>query len=168
MAVAREVGEGLRIAMQTNEGNVTVSPSTIVTGSGSTTDSWSWATPTAKGDFLDMDGDWRVKHAVANTQNLAGVAFDDPRWEGGEAVPWTASGVTTDYRTVVVELFGLFIRELLMATGAATSVVGGYVAPHASVQDEWDKDTTANNTFVLVAAAAGANSMVLMGWWGAF
>jgi len=161
---------GIVIDMDADEGNVTYTAAVVQSGSGATGPSWSWATQLAKGDMVKMTGDWRVIEATAGDQEILGFCTETPRWDGANQVPWMTAGAsaTTDYRTVTVELLGLFVRAVTMATGATTSVVGGYVAPHASVQHQWDKDTTANNTYVMKAGAAGAESVVLFGWLGVF
>ncbi len=164
-----QYGQGLLISFEADEGNVTVNPNVINRGSGSETTGYSWATPIVRSNFVVIgSSDWEVV-AASSVTTILGIADSAPRWHGGKNIPWTASGATTDLRSLTVECFGTFTREVLIATSGTTAALGDCIIPDSGVDHEWEGVAAGTNqSYVLVAAAADANAVALLGYYGEF
>ena len=162
--------QGLLLSFEADEGNVTVAEDVVNRGSGSQTTTFTWVSQIRRGNFMEISADWEVQIVSGGTTTILGIADSEPRWHGGKNIPWTVSGATTDLRSLTVETFGTFTREVLIATGGTTAAVGGGIIPDSSVANEWEgiAASLGNKSYVLVAAAADANAVVLYNFYGAF
>jgi len=133
---------------------------------------WTHSVPASQGDFMKMHtaGTLVVAPAAAGTQTLLGIAATEPALQGDGEIPndWKGASatVTTNYMTLTVEIFGHYIKVITLNSAATSTVRGGYIKPHATVANKWDKDTTANHTFCLEAITQGNTGAVVFGYYG--
>jgi hypothetical protein len=138
------------VTFETNEGDLTIATG-FVWHDGAEDLNGSFVNPIAAGALVAIrsDRDWTVEQVALDTQVIVGIAFKNAQPQRGTVIIPTTPGVHSDiYRQVSVEIWGDYIRTVVMGTGAA--VRGNSIKHDATTLNTWiATGSFSNHTYVL-------------------
>lgn len=148
------------VTFDTNEGDLTIATG-FVWHDGAEDLNGSFANPVVAGSFVRIrtDRDFTVEQVPAASQVGIGIAFKNAQPQRGTVLIPTTVGVHSNiFRQVTVEIWGDYIRTVVMGTGAA--VRGDSIQHDGTTINTWvATGSFSNHTMVLRIPTGFATAM---------